>query len=117
MTRTELVVALGDQRYGVERPWGNVPPGVQVAGVSDVAVDSHDRVYLYQRGDPPFIVFDSSGAYLASWGSGLVADAHGIFCTPDDRIVMADRDAHQVLGFDSDGHLLFALGERHAQHF
>jgi len=117
MTRTGLVVALGEQRYAVERPWGQVPPGLQVAGVSDVAVDSRDRVYLYQRADPPVIVFDGSGAYVASWGSGAIADAHGIFCTLDDRIITADRDAHQILGFDVAGRLLFTLGERHAPRF
>jgi peptidylglycine monooxygenase len=90
---------------------------VQVGGVSDVAVDSHDRVYLYQRTDPPVIVFDGSGAYVTSWGTGTISDAHGIFCTPDDRIVVADRDAHQILGFDVNGNLLFALGERHAPQF
>jgi DNA-binding beta-propeller fold protein YncE len=113
MARTELVVRLADQLYAVERPWGELPPGMRLSGVSDVAVDSQDRVYCYQRGDPPIVVFDRSGAYVGSWGSGVIADAHGIFCTPDDRIVLADRDAHQVLVFDTDGRLQLSVGERH----
>jgi DNA-binding beta-propeller fold protein YncE len=117
MTRTELVVALGDRRYAVERPWGDVPAGMRLAGVSDVAVDSHDRVYLYQRSDPPVVVFDRSGRYLRSWGAGVIADAHGILCTRDDRIIAADRDAHQILGFNTDGQLLFSLGARHGPQF
>jgi DNA-binding beta-propeller fold protein YncE len=117
MPRTELVVALGDRRYAVDRPWGNLPPGMRLSGVSDVAVDSSDRVYVYQRSDPPVVVFDRSGTYLGAWGTGVIADAHGVFCTADDRIVAADRDAHQILGFDTNGHLLFALGERHGPRF
>ena len=27
--RTEFVVVLGDQRYVVERPWGELPPGME----------------------------------------------------------------------------------------
>jgi DNA-binding beta-propeller fold protein YncE len=110
---TELVVGLGDDLFSVIRPWGELPPGMQLHDVSDVAVDSSDCVYVYQRGDPPIVVFDASGAYLRSWGSGVIADAHGIFITPDDRVLVADRDAHQVLGFDIHGNLELVLGERH----
>jgi len=110
---TELVVGLGDDLFSVTRPWGELPPGMQLHDVSDVAVDSHDNVYVYQRGDPPIVVFDASGAYLRSFGSGIIADAHGIFITPDDRVLVADRDAHQVLGFDINGSLELVMGERH----
>ncbi len=111
--KTELVVALGDQYYSVERPWGELPAGLQLSGVSDVAVDADDRVYVYQRGVPPIVIFDSCGAYVGSWGDGVIADAHGIFITPAGRVLVADRDAHQVLGFSLDGQLELALGERH----
>jgi peptidylglycine monooxygenase len=113
MAMTDLVVALGDQLFSVERPWGELPPGMRLAGVSDVAVDSKDRVYVFQRSDPPIVVFDRSGAYLRSWGTGVIADAHGIFITPGDLVLVADRDAHQVLGFDAEGRLELSLGERH----
>src|SRR5207247_1797864 len=92
MAKTDLVVRLGDQLYAVERPWGELPSGIRIRGLSDVAVDSRDRVYAFQRSDPPVVVFDRSGAYLDSWGSGVIADAHGIYCTPDNRIIVADRD-------------------------
>jgi peptidylglycine monooxygenase len=117
MVRTPLVVVLGDDLFAVERPWGDLPPGIQLHGVSDVAVDSHDRVFAFQRSDPPVVIFESSGAYVGSWGAGIVADAHGIFITPDDKVLLADRDAHQVLRFDVDGHLELALGERHRPRF
>src|ERR1700730_11308609 len=86
---TELVVRLGDDLFSVDRPWGQLPPGMQLSDVSDVAVDSRDQVYVFQRGDPPIVVFDSSGAYVRSWGSGVLADAHGIFITPADQVLLA----------------------------
>jgi len=113
MPPTEFVVTLADRLYAVERPWGTLPPTIHLSYVSHLAIDSRDQVYVYQRGDPPVVVFDPSGAYLRSWGSNSIADAHGMFITPDDRVLLVDRDAHQLLVFDSDGHLLFTLGERH----
>jgi peptidylglycine monooxygenase len=117
MPRTELVVGLGDELFSVERPWGELPPDVAISDVSDVAVDSRDRVYVFQRADPPIIIFESDGTFAGAWGTGQLADAHGIFITPDDRVLLCDRDAHQVLCFDLDGNLLLALGERHRPSF
>src|SRR5205085_11495359 len=90
MVRTPLVVALGDDLFAVERPWGELPDGLQLCDVSDVAVDSRDRVYVFPRTDPPVVIFDSSGAFVGAWGAGIVADAHGIFITPDDRVLLAE---------------------------
>ena len=112
MASTELVVALGKNFYSVERPWGELPPDMQLFWVSDVAVDSQDRVYLFQRKDPPVIVFDSSGQYLRSWGSGKIADPHGIFCIGE-RILLVDRDAHEIQEYDTYGNLQRTIGQRH----
>jgi peptidylglycine monooxygenase len=117
MARTELVVGLGEELFSIERPWGELPPDVAISDVSDVAVDSRDRVYVFQRADPPIIIFESDGTFAGAWGTGQLADAHGIFITPDDRVLLCDRDAHQVLCFDLDGNLLLALGERHRPSF
>jgi DNA-binding beta-propeller fold protein YncE len=117
MTGTELVITLGDRLYSVERPWGVLPEGIALARPGDVAVDSQDHVYVYQRADPPVVVLDPSGEYVRSWGTGLIAHAHGIFITPDDMVLLVDNDTHQVLGFDSQGHLEFTLGERNRPSF
>jgi peptidylglycine monooxygenase len=81
--------------------------------ISEVAVDAQDRVFVFQRSDPPVVVFDHTGEYLTSWGEGVIADAHGIYISTDGRVFLVDRDAHQVLAFDLDGHLELRLGERH----
>ncbi|MEZ4572341.1 MAG: hypothetical protein R2849_18900 [Thermomicrobiales bacterium] len=68
MAITNLIVGLRDRRYRVERPWGELPLGINIDVVSQVAVDSDDNVYVAQRIDPPIVVFDSKGNYLRSWG-------------------------------------------------
>jgi DNA-binding beta-propeller fold protein YncE len=117
MARTELVVALGDRLYSVERPWEILPDEMRLRLPGHVAVDSQDNLYVYQRSDPPVVVLDPSGELVRSWGTGVISDAHGIFITPDDLVLVVDRDAHQVLGFDPDGRLEFTLGERHRPSF
>lgn len=117
MTQTEFVVALGDISYQVERPWGTTPSHVSIDVVSQVAVDSQDNVYICQRVDPPIVVFTPQGEYLTSWGTGVLSDAHGIFITANDLILIVDRDAHQIVGFSPDGDVTFTLGRRHSPRF
>lgn len=117
-----LFVRLGERRYRIERPWGRLPAGETLGQISHVGVDSRDNVYAVQRRDAvadpdprdPITVFSPNGEYLRAFGQAWVADAHGIFITPDDVVLVADRDAHQVCAFDHQGALLFTLGKRHA---
>jgi peptidylglycine monooxygenase len=80
--------------------------------VSHVAVDSKDRVYFYQREDPPVLVFDGDGHFLAGWGSQRLRDAHGIFIGPDDHVYLCNRDEHEVLKLTPDGRVQLVLGHR-----
>ena len=114
--KTNLVVALGRMRYAVERPWGEIPAAIRLNYVTDVAVDCLDRVYLFQRGDPPVIVFDHEGKYLRSWGTSRIADAHAIFCRAE-QIFVVDRDAHEIQRYDPHGKLEMTLGKRHCPQF
>ena len=51
------------------------------------------------------------------WGAGQIIDGHGIFIGPGDIVWIADRDAHQILAFDTKGSLVQTVGERHRPHF
>jgi len=104
------VVVLGEDRYRVEADWVDLEGGPALQGVSQVAADSQGNVYVFQRSDPPVVVLDPGGHYLGSWGSGLVVDAHGIFVTDDDRVLLADRDGHRVLCLTRAGEVLFTIG-------
>ncbi|HEY7139674.1 MAG TPA: peptidyl-alpha-hydroxyglycine alpha-amidating lyase family protein [Methylomirabilota bacterium] len=107
-----LVVGTGDFVYDVVRRWGTLPDGWDLGLVSHVAVDSRDRVYFYQRKDPPILVFDREGRFLHAWGSQRLRDAHGIFVDPDDHVYVCNRDEHEVLKLTPEGRVELTLGHR-----
>ncbi|MBM3491248.1 MAG: hypothetical protein FJX68_12535 [Alphaproteobacteria bacterium] len=108
-----LVVALGRHRYRVERRWGQWPATAAQGFISQVAVDSCGRVYLLQRSDPPVLVFNPDGSAGGTLGSGVIADGHGIAVDARDRVLVVDRDAHEIVGFDGAGAVVLRLGRRH----
>ncbi len=113
----DLVVVMGDRRYRVERSWGEASDANPLRMVSRIAVDSRGRVYAYQRADPPVVVFRPDGGFHAAWGEGALADPHGMTITADDRVLLVDRDAHQILIFTADGEEIGAIGVRHDPQF
>jgi DNA-binding beta-propeller fold protein YncE len=82
--------------------------------VSAVATDSQDRVYAFQRKDPPIVVFDRNGNFLSSWGNGAFLFAHGIYIA-DDTVYLTDRDSSVCLMYTLDGKPIQMLG-RHGMH-
>ena len=109
---TGRVVGTGDFLYDVVRPWGVLPAGWSLGLVSHVAVDSKDRVYFYQRKDPPILVFDRDGNFLTGWGDGRLRDAHGIYAGADDHLYVCNRDEHEVLKVTPEGKIVLTLGHR-----
>ncbi len=96
--------------YEVVAGWGQLPNGWEFKQVAGVAVDSHDRVYVYNRGEHPVIVFDSEGNLLTTWGEGFLKHAHGIFIDSEDRVYLVDRFLHSVLKYTPEGELLMTIG-------
>jgi peptidylglycine monooxygenase len=109
---TGLVVGTGAFLYDVFRPWGVLPGGWTFGLISHVAVDSKDRVYFYQRKDPPILVFDGDGNFLTGWGDGRLRDAHGIYAGADDHLYVCNRDEHEVLKLTPEGRIILTLGHR-----
>ncbi len=106
------IVLLGGQRYLVEREWARLPADLEVTHPSQLACDSAGRVYLYCRQDQPVLVFSATGELEATWGQGLIADAHGIFIDRFDRVFLVDRDAHQIIVTDTSGEVAMRIGAR-----
>lgn len=105
-------VGKGQYEYEVVDRWGSLPSGWTFGAVSAIATDSQDRVYAFQRKDPPVLVFDREGNFLNSWGHSAIRDPHGIYIGPDDLVYLTDRDDHVALKFTLDGRPLSILGER-----
>ena len=83
-----------------------------MGNTSHVATDSMNRVYVYQRQDPPVLVFDGDGNFLTSWGSGELLDAHGIYISAEGEVYLVDRDAHEVVKFNVAGDSSLRIGQR-----
>ena len=110
-----ITIGMGEFVYEYHGDWARLPAGKSFQTPSAVAVDSLDRVYVFQRRGPPVLVFDRDGNSLAEWPrrDGELEDAHHIYVGPDDGVYLADRDAHQVLKYTPEGEMMMALGTRH----
>ena len=75
------------------------------------ATDSRDRVYVFQRKDPPVLVFERDGTYLTGWGIGNFANPHGIYIA-NDVVYLTDREDSVCLTYTLDGRPLQVLGIR-----
>ena len=97
--------------YDVIRDFFKLPDGGRFGLVSRVAADSQDRIYVFQRRDPPVVVFDRDGTYLGAWGTGEFQDPHGLKIV-DDIVYTTDRTGSVAKSFTLDGKLLLELGQR-----
>jgi DNA-binding beta-propeller fold protein YncE len=95
--------------YELIRDFLKLPAGQSFGMVSRVATDSRDRVYVFQRKDPPVVVFDRDGKYLGAWGTGEVKDPHGLKIV-DDVVYTTDRSDSVAKSFTLDGKPLLQLG-------
>jgi DNA-binding beta-propeller fold protein YncE len=102
-------VGSGGHEYKLIRDFLKMPNGEEFGVVSRVAADSQDRIYVFQRKDPPVVVFDCEGKYLGAWGSGAVKDPHGLKIVGD-IVYTTDRSDSVAKSFTLDGKTLLALG-------
>jgi DNA-binding beta-propeller fold protein YncE len=97
-------------RYRVHPSWEQLPPDWGFGEVAGVATDSTGRVYVFNRGEHPLVVFERDGRFVGSWGEGVFGRAHGLSIGPDDSVYCVDDLGHAVRKFTPDGRLLMTLG-------
>ena len=105
-------VKLGSGRFTYELAvgWEKMPPGYSWREATSVGVDSKDRVYVFNRGDHPMMVFARDGNFLDSWGEGVFTQPHGVTIGPDDAIYCTDSEDHTVRKCTPDGKVLMTIG-------
>ena len=105
-------VKLGDGQftYQVEVGWEKLPPGYSWREVAAVATDAKDRVYVFNRGDHPMMVFDRDGNFIESWGEGIFTRPHGLTPGPDDTLYCIDDGDHTIRQCTYDGKVLLTIG-------
>lgn len=107
-------VGAGEYVYQEVDDWARLPEGMELGMVSSMATDGRDRVYAFIRtpNQPSMLIFDRSGNYVNSWGTGVITDAHGLSFNPDGDIYLTDRNSHQVIKFSPVGQRILTLGTR-----
>ena len=111
--KTPAAVSSADCRafgYEADDGWAKLPSGMSWPEVAAVAADSRDRIYVFNRGAHPVMVFDRGGTFLFSWGQGLFVRPHGMCIGPDDSVYCTDDSDHTVRKYTPDGQLLLTLG-------
>ncbi|MBI4202703.1 MAG: hypothetical protein HY532_06305 [Chloroflexi bacterium] len=106
------IVGSGLFKYEVQENWGKLPPGYEWGQVGGVAVDSQDRIYVFNRSNHPMQIYDREGNFLSSWGEDFIKDAHGIHITRDDLVFLVDREPQVVIKTTLDGKKIFEVGNR-----
>ncbi len=107
-----MTLKLGDGDYIYEElaDWAKLPEGWTFKEVPDVAVDSQDRVYVFNRGEHPMIVLEQDGSFVTSWGEELFVRPHGLTLGPDGNLYCVDDEAHCVRKCTLDGEILATIG-------
>ena len=100
----------GEYRYRVAENWAKLPDGWNLTDVAAVAVDSKDRVYVFNRGAHPMVVLNRDGSFIKSWGEGLFKRAHGLHIDADDNLYCTDDGDHTVRKCSTDGKVLLTIG-------
>ncbi|MEX0762217.1 MAG: peptidyl-alpha-hydroxyglycine alpha-amidating lyase family protein [Dehalococcoidia bacterium] len=92
--------------------WAKVPHPMSFKEATSVAVDSRDKVYVFNRGKNPLMVFDRDGNFLETWGEGEFDRPHGITVDGDDNLWLVDDLGHFAQKRTTSGKVLMTLGER-----
>jgi len=103
--RHGVIVGSGALTFRWVSGWGRLPAHVSLGDAPGVAVDSQDRLFVLQRGNPPVLIFDRNGNFEGSWGEGIFKRPHGIFIAPDDSVYCVDDEGQTVRRFTPDGQL------------
>lgn len=105
-----LTVGTGELLFEPVVGWAQLPPDVAIVEAVGVAVDSHDRVFVFNRGGPPVVVLSREGQFISAWGEGCFVRPHGIWIASDDTLYLTDDLGHRVQQFTADGELLRTIG-------
>jgi DNA-binding beta-propeller fold protein YncE len=96
--------------FRVEEHWEQLPSSYSHGDVAGIAVDSEDRVYVFNRSEHPVMVYRQDGSFVRSWGEGVFNTPHGITIDSEDVVFCTDHSDHTVRKFTREGELLQVLG-------
>jgi sugar lactone lactonase YvrE len=90
--------------------WLSIEDSLDLVEAVGVACDSQDRLFVFNRGRQPIVVFDSDGKRIDAWGEGQFTRPHGIWVTAHDTLLLTDDMGHSVREFSLTGECLRVIG-------
>ena len=84
------VYGTGKYQFKVVENFFKRPRGWPFVEVADVAVDSLDNVYVFNRGPSPIVILERDGSFVGGWGQGMFNRPHGIVIDGDDNLLLTD---------------------------
>ena len=112
------MVAVGSEEYIYEvaaPDWAKLPLKYIFTTVPGLAVDSEDRLYVFNRHPNHLFILDRNGNYVTTWNERIFENyalhsPHGFYIGPDEKVYITDVRDHTVRKFTLDGKLLLTLG-------
>jgi peptidylamidoglycolate lyase len=101
-----------DVTYQLVEGGPQLPAGMTWGEVSAVSVDSRGNSYVFQRSEPPILVFDAHGKFQRSFGDKMFVSPHGLRVDREGFVWVTDRGGDQIFKFSADGKLLMTLGKK-----
>lgn len=128
-----MTTANENRRYEPVARWAKIPHGTWLREATAVAVDSEDRVYVFNRGNMPVLVFDADGNLIDQWGNDdpfsgmtMIEDpygnrmqgwagnrfrrAHAITVDHEGHLWLVDDVGNRVYKTTRDGEVLLTIG-------
>jgi len=96
--------------YEADPVWPERRQDVVWGGMSGVAVDGQDNVWVLSRANPFVQVYQADGKFLKSWGEGLLRGPHMLSLDAQGNVWVTDTGRHVVIQCSPDGKLLRTLG-------
>jgi len=76
-----------EHRYRVTENGRSLPDGWNLTDVASVAVDSKDRIYVFNRGAHPMVVLDREGNFITSWAKACSTARMGCTSMPTTNLL------------------------------
>ena len=104
------VLGCGNWQYKPVADWPKMPDDIEFVEGIGVTVDQDDRLYVFNRGNPPVLVFEPDGQFVEAWGQDCFVRPHGILAAADRTLYLTDDLGHRVAQYTSAGKFVRDIG-------
>lgn len=106
-----IVLGSGKHTYELVPDWAKLPPGVRFGYTHGVAVDSQNRVIIFNQSKDSIVILDPDGKYIKSWNHGFERGAHGLTLHKEkdgEFLYLCDYELHRTCKTTLDGQIIWS---------